>query len=354
MSDDDAKALMDDIRSRRPDGAELSRQLFYAGGSNAWHITYKLRPNDDQHALEAVLRRNRELGVYDQTRHDGNTIETLGHAVTHIMSLARWVDGGCRILTTDAAYFAAMAHTSINRDAIDALRIPWPSFLVEWPRGLCVAEDGFEYTCALVTQFDSVAYRGFAKTRGAFVPEGTVNVGPLASLMITGEKVGDSPALTTDYPGVTLNTLLFEDLPDAPPLFGDYDARSDGDKAIMEMVKRAIAGLLYTMQHTRNWRTSPFKSPLHRRAKVRAGPPPHRIIQIGRPLSIDMSVAVRERAAGRGGSPSVQTLVRGHVKRQVVGVGRSARKVIWIEPYWRGPEEAPILARPHLVGSRSA
>lgn len=345
---------MEDIRSRRTDSAELSRQLFYAGGSQAWPITYKIRPNNDQHALEAILRRTQQLGVDDQTRKVGDVIETMGHAVMHMISLARWVDGGCRILTTDATYFAAMAHTTINRDSLDALRVPWPAFLVEWPRGLCVAEDGFEYTCALVAQFDSVSHRGFTKERGAFVPNGAVNVGPLASLMITGERVGDSPALTSDYPGVTLNTLLFEDLPVAAPLFGDYDARSDGDKEIMEMVKRAIAGLLYTMQHTRNWRTSPFKSPLHRRAELRAGPPPHRVIQIGRPLSIDMTIAVRERAAGRKStSPSVQTLVRGHVKRQVVGVGRSARKVIWIEPYWRGPEDAPILARPHHVAPRS-
>lgn len=29
----------------------------------------------------------------------------------------------------------------------------------------------------------------------------------------------------------------------------------------------------------------------------------------------------------------------------------AGRKVIWIEPYWRGPEEAPILARPFKVGT---
>lgn len=42
-----------------------------------------------------------------------------------------------------------------------------------------------------------------------------------------------------------------------------------------------------------------------------------------------------------------QSCVRGHYKRQVIGVGRSGRKVIWIEPYWRGPEGAPLLVRPY-------
>lgn len=51
------------------------------------------------------------------------------------------------------------------------------------------------------------------------------------------------------------------------------------------------------------------------------------------------------------GPPAIQRLVRGHHKRQVVGIGRSGRRVIWIEPYWRGPEDAPILTRPYKVDS---
>lgn len=32
-----------------------------------------------------------------------------------------------------------------------------------------------------------------------------------------------------------------------------------------------------------------------------------------------------------------------------MGVGRSLRKVIWIKPFYRGDENAPILTRPKLV-----
>ena len=58
----------------------------------------------------------------------------------------------------------------------------------------------------------------------------------------------------------------------------------------------------------------------------------------------------RPRASGaRRSAPSVQTLVRGHWKHQPHGKGRSERKYIFVEPYWRGPEDAPITVRPHAL-----
>jgi hypothetical protein len=47
---------------------------------------------------------------------------------------------------------------------------------------------------------------------------------------------------------------------------------------------------------------------------------------------------------------SVQTLVRGHWKRQRCGPGGAERRYMHIEPYWRGPEDAPIAVRPHVIG----
>jgi len=115
---------------------------------------------------------------------------------------------------------------------------------------------------------------------------------------------------------------------------------------------RAVAGLLYTMQHTTHWRHGGYFDRIGGGSSpTRTGPPPHRTIFIGRPLAVDARPSLRASvASGNGAPPSVQTLVRGHIKRQVVGIGRTGRRVVWIEPYWRGPEDAPILARPYSVG----
>lgn len=48
-------------------------------------------------------------------------------------------------------------------------------------------------------------------------------------------------------------------------------------------------------------------------------------------------------------SPTVQFLVRGHWRQQAHGPGHSLRKPIWIEPFWKGPEEARVLLRQHRV-----
>jgi hypothetical protein len=42
---------------------------------------------------------------------------------------------------------------------------------------------------------------------------------------------------------------------------------------------------------------------------------------------------------GVGKSPTVRVRVQGHWKRQVFGPARANRKIIWIEPYWRGPDD---------------
>lgn len=66
---------------------------------------------------------------------------------------------------------------------------------------------------------------------------------------------------------------------------------------------------------------------------------------------VDCRPAVKDYLTSLDGSPPLyQTLVRGHYKRQAHGPGASMRKVIWIEPYWRGPEDADIVVRPYVIG----
>lgn len=314
----------------------LRRDLFYKTGVKVWEATYAAKSNDDPGAWSFVvanLMQNVGLGGH-MVNGDFAVEET--RTPLCLMSCARWVDGGCRILTTDERYFAAMAHTKIGIDAVEDLKVPWPAFMVEWPAGLCVAEDGYDYNCALFAQFKGM-------------PRADEKVEDVAFMMLGNQSGPASPDITRWVVG-NLATLLFaNDLPDGP-MFREVDEeRTDGDRAIQEMACRATAGLLYTLQHTTNWKTSAFASPVQR-GQLRSSPPPHRVIMIGRPLQVDATSSVRERAAGRHGAPAVQTLVRGHVKRQVVGYGRTGRKVIWVEPYWRGPEDAPILARPYKVG----
>jgi hypothetical protein len=55
--------------------------------------------------------------------------------------------------------------------------------------------------------------------------------------------------------------------------------------------------------------------------------------------------------AGQSAAPriDVRLLVRGHWKNQAHGPGMTLRKLIHVEPYWRGPEMAELVDRPYLV-----
>ena len=46
---------------------------------------------------------------------------------------------------------------------------------------------------------------------------------------------------------------------------------------------------------------------------------------------------------------SYRFIVQGHFTHQVCGIKHSERKVIFIQPYWKGPEYADIVNSPHLV-----
>lgn len=79
------------------------------------------------------------------------------------------------------------------------------------------------------------------------------------------------------------------------------------------------------------------------------GAPETTTFTLTRDVKVDCREAVRAFCRGGATLPTVQSLVRGHWKRQAHGPQASLRKFIFVEPYWRGPEDAPIAVRSHVV-----
>lgn len=73
------------------------------------------------------------------------------------------------------------------------------------------------------------------------------------------------------------------------------------------------------------------------------------VFRLTRPVQLDTRESVCNYIRGGGTTPTVQSLVRGHWKRQPCGLDKTDRKLIHIEPYWRGPEDAPVAVRPHVL-----
>ena len=84
-----------------------------------------------------------------------------------------------------------------------------------------------------------------------------------------------------------------------------------------------------------------------RKSKKREGDelPQYNEFELTSSIRINLHHTVRDYIAHGGKIPSVQTYVHGHWKRVAVGAGRAQRKLVHIQPYWRGDPDAPISTR---------
>jgi hypothetical protein len=227
-----------------------------------------------------------------------------------------WADSAYRVLQTSHTFAAALMCTKATEADIE---IPWSAFLVHVPDGLLVTE---------AMKFNRIAVN--ART------DGMVQV----TIYNAHEKCR---RLGFMAPAVKLMASDSE--------FENRDRCEDEDAKLALLASRLIAGLLITLQFTDNFKERDV--PAKRIGRDGREAPKHRVAFVGKPLKVDCRLEIKRYLGGRSSdnSPSsVQVLVRGHYKRQVVGTGRAGRRVIWVEPYWRGPEEAPILVRPYAIG----
>ena len=116
----------------------------------------------------------------------------------------------------------------------------------------------------------------------------------------------------------------------------------------VQALRRYVAGMLIAYHEKRNHTITGLS--LSRAKKLREVPPNHRFAILGsKSITCDTRESVRHFISHGGSAPSVQFIVRGHWRRQAHGPGHSQRKIIWIQPFWKGPEDALIVARAHAV-----
>lgn len=135
-----------------------------------------------------------------------------------------------------------------------------------------------------------------------------------------------------------------------------FDLRSDsGDSwpelnRACEMVCRLAAGacMLATAKQDiveREWRP---KVKAERRRTPGVEPPIGTRFIVAKNVELDLREQVHEYILGKarkGGKLTVQFVVRGHRRWQACGPKHSERKLIWINPFWKGPEEGRALFR---------
>jgi hypothetical protein len=290
-------------------------------GHAIWSTVYRYSSDDDA-ALEYIRDLPKDPGVPKEVLQRLTT----DHVVLWLF-VGRWVDQGAPRVLLDDQLAASLMATDVGLDSIPYIKPPWRAFMIELPPGLLVLGS---------RSFQRILVR-YATYEG--VPQWFYSVKEL-------NENEDSEADTGLSTKATTEGLILGD-------WGDTGEIEDQLVRVNYLVGRLILSLCLALsdpgttlreQKRSKGRGNRFRTP--------HSVPDTRNFIVGRPITVDCRPAIREYVEGRNkraGSISVQVLVRGHWKHQAHGVGRALRKLIHIEPYWKGPEGAKILLRPTKV-----
>jgi hypothetical protein len=138
----------------------------------------------------------------------------------------------------------------------------------------------------------------------------------------------------------------------------DGSVHSGLDDPLLTMVRNLARGAVLAMEAAQaKTETSARPCPSVRR-RVKGAPDFTQVrFKMSAPVNVDLREHVRTALAPNtqeGAKLKVQFLVRGHWRNQVHGPGNSLRKLTWIQPFWKGPEESRVLLRAHQKGVAEA
>lgn len=229
-------------------------------------------------------------------------------------ALADWWDSGLPLLRVDHKYAAALAMTA----APPAPR-PWPTCVIELPAGL------FPIAARWILVSDVCVWY-------------TVDKIPILLALTVNEK--------RDVAGfhMAADAALQEDLNAAVAALSGIG--TDAARLISNFIRSAFAAV----SDPGALRDSPRNTGT--RVQLRRGAPCPQTWHLGKSVKIDLREHVRALWEGRSierGGFKTQWIVCGHWRNQAHGTGRAQRRLKWIEPHWKGPEDAPINFRAHKV-----
>jgi hypothetical protein len=295
-------------------------------GSVLWRVTYA-HTQDDRTAYDLA-----ETWFAAQSP---ELADSLALPFDQILALggARWADCGFPQIVVGHRYAAALMATHIPTEVLPQVRPPWPAFMVEVPDAMLpiVAENGQEITIRRVlvhhvrTEERGETWQFLAMTDGATtIWRHGIDTKELALSELTG---------TGTWEGCTF----------AIPLDQGVDGRTN------QLVGKLIAAVCLAMSDPSNVKAHPSHGSVGSVGSVgrRGKEPKARTFKLGKEIVVDCRQAlddfIHDRGKRKGASPTVQTLVRGHWKPKL---SERMGYPVWVEPYWRGPLDAPILSRP--------
>lgn len=251
---------------------------------------------------------------------------------------AAWYDCGMPTVEVSHKLSAAFMVTQASKDVIEEVMPPFKTFLIEVPDKLIHVKDS---------------------TQDALVE--------VRALLVSRLKMADDVYVWMYFACTTGNVHIWRYGRDLN-IFVKGDTQSNVPKGPLDMDledidERAAAMLGRLMINTCMYMTNQGDEarPVGRGHQAYRGPgrrrespePLRRVFKLTPDVKHDFRESVRNYIAGVTRKMTVQREVTGHWKHnQVYGPGRSLRKRLFIQPYWRGPADAPIAMGKHKIGEK--
>ena len=326
---------------------ESPKRWWHRFGTLLWKHTYA-RTQDDHEVLTQCLPSFHQLEPperQEMTRLWFSTEEglMLGQGV------AQWADQAFPLVQLAGhRYAAALMSTRPPKD-LD-IRPPWKAFVIELPTGMLSTDDttGRDVPLTHILVFTAKFYlsvEDYGQPEKRVQGWSLVATGPHGTDLHRWRKTLDSFLDDGDFDEGDEDPFHF------PSALGVE--LNERDTRTLQLLTRVVINTCLVMSDPRAVQQVGGSSKARRARGNKRGEkePIFRTFRVGKPIKLDCRPAVASFLSGsRKRELSVQFLVRGHWRNQACGPGHTERRMTWIEPYWKGPEEAPINRRPHIVG----
>lgn len=252
-----------------------------------------------------------------------------------VLGYARWADAGFPQIQMGHKFCAALLLSGMGEDVIGLVRPPWKSFFIEIPDGLLFVRDVERGVDLQIRRILVARIYNRVKEREtwAFVAFTETTLTLWRFGMQTEELLPPQIEGETDWYTVG----------------GRFQELVDQDQRVLTLIGRLIINTCLTMSDpTAIKPIGPGHKSYESARKRGAREPVVRTFVVGKPVKLDFRDHVQQVVRhGARRLPTVQFLVRGHFRSQAHGPRMSLRKVIFIEPFWKSKEDAPILVRAH-------
>jgi len=245
---------------------------------------------------------------------------------------ARWYEQTMpRVVWTDSKFPEMLMASKADASVESLVRPPWRAFLIDLPKALLFSESPLVE--GRVDELMHVLVHRISDDEGdkwSFLVEGDGG----CELWRHGLPTSELLRLNND----TINE--------------DYaDSLTPEDRRILVLVGRLIVGTCLTLSDPSNIREAKNTKAKKKNARrfSSSAMPLTRNFVVGKPIQLHCRETLQEwvkQGDRKGVSPNVQTLVRGHWKMQVHGPQHSLRKLVHLEPHWRGiGKDKPTITR---------